>query len=53
MNTLPAKSKVLQGMNNNEEPGTEVTPTPGDLQKIQAAIDELKKEFEIYWIEAQ
>lgn len=53
LNTLPAKSKVLQGMNNNEEPGTEVTPTPGDLQKIQAAIDELKKEFEIYWIEAQ
>lgn len=53
LNTQPAKSKILLGMSANGALDSESPPTPGDLQKIQAAIDELKKEFEIYWIEAQ
>lgn len=58
LNTQSAKSKILVGINNDNS-GSEFTfdeeavPTPGDLKKIQAAIDELKKEFEIYWIKVE
>lgn len=55
LNTQSAKSKILTGINNDSEFTfeEEAIPTPGDLQKIQAAIDELKKEFEIYWIKVE